>query len=392
MRHAKKLPDMPRWWWRRYDSPARPVATAAPQLPAYLVGVPGTRRIVSLEDEAFAREPLHDFLSIHNDSVLYLQRRMWLSVLPASPRLLRARRGIRATERATITAEPNGQLSPAELTTALKRYCADIGMTAVGIAQYNPVYTFAEAAGKHSLDRVIVCILEQNFEATQTAPSMTAERAAFAAYAGLMERTARVAGYLHELGYRAEAHDNEGETIVIYYGEQAGLGQLGRNGQLLTRAVGSRCRISVITTNAPLGLDAPQDYGVQAICDTCNVCAGRCPVGAIPLKRVEYRGVEKSKLNTKRCFPIVAQADGCAICMKVCPVQKFGLDAVIEHLDRTGEILGKGTDDLEGYTWMDGKRYGSGQRPRLPRSVTHPPDFPFIALSDVAATASRSPG
>ena len=42
---------------------------------------------------------------------------------------------------------------------------------------------------------------------------------------------------------------------------------------------------------------------------------------------------------------------GCGICMKVCPIQKFGLQAVMEHYIETGgEILGKGTHQLEGYT------------------------------------------
>ena len=44
----------------------------------------------------------------------------------------------------------------------------------------------------------------------------------------------------------------------------------------------------------------------------------------------------KAKINTSRCLPLVAQADGCAICMKVCPVQRYGLDAVWEHWAATG--------------------------------------------------------
>ena len=42
--------------------------------------------------------------------------------------------------------------------------------------------------------------------------------------------------------------------------------------------------------------------------------------------------------------------EGCAICMKVCPVNRYGAKAVMEHYLATGQVLGKGTHGLEGYT------------------------------------------
>ncbi len=54
---------------------------------------------------------------------------------------------------------------------------------------------------------------------------------------------------------------------------------------------------------------------------------------------------------------------GCGICMKVCPVQKYGLKSTMEHYAATGQVLGKGTHDLEGYT-LEGKGYfGPGELP-----------------------------
>ena len=54
---------------------------------------------------------------------------------------------------------------------------------------------------------------------------------------------------------------------------------------------------------------------------------------------------------------------GCGICMKVCPIQKYGMPAVMEHYVETGEVLGKGTDNLEGYTLEDKGYFGPGQLP-----------------------------
>jgi epoxyqueuosine reductase len=49
--------------------------------------------------------------------------------------------------------------------------------------------------------------------------------------------------------------------MFIAYAVAAGLGQLGLNGQLLSPYAGSRCRLNVLTTNAPLvceAADAPE--------------------------------------------------------------------------------------------------------------------------------------
>jgi epoxyqueuosine reductase len=227
---------------------------------------------------------------------------------------------------------------------------------------------------------VIVCVLEQNYAATQTIPSLRADRATMVTYAELMRLAAELAGFLHGRGYRAHAHDYEGQAVVIHYGVQAGLGQLGLNGQLLTPHAGSRCRLTLITTDAPLVPDEPVDYGIHKVCDACKACVRRCPANALPAVRKWYRGVEKSKLNTARCLPVMARAHDCAICMKVCPVQRYGLAAVIEQYERTGRILGRGTNELEGYNWpLDGRHYGPAERPRLDPSLFAPQeiaDFP----------------
>ena len=90
----------------------------------------------------------------------------------------------------------------------------------------------------------------------------------------------------------------------------------------------------------------------------------------------------KAKLNTKRCLPVMGKADGCSVCMKVCPVQRYGLPAVLEEYDRTGTILGKDSDDLEGFDWpLDGQHYGPGNRPRPRATVRSTRRTPLSARS-----------
>jgi epoxyqueuosine reductase len=52
---------------------------------------------------------------------------------------------------------------------------------------------------------------------------------------------------------------------------------------------------------------------------------------------------------------------------------RHGLNRVREHLIETGEILGNGTDELEGYTWpLDGRFYGPGKKPRISDELIRP--------------------
>jgi ferredoxin len=79
--------------------------------------------------------------------------------------------------------------------------------------------------------------------------------------------------------------------------------------------------------------------------------------------KIWWRGIEKNKLYFKRCRPVMARYLGCGICMKVCPIQKYGMQTVMEHYAATGQVLGKGTHDLEGYS-LEGKGYfGPGELP-----------------------------
>ena len=365
---------------RRRSWPVQPWGRAAlpREVDERLRTVPGIWRDAEAEEHAYEQTPLHDFVFLHTEAMLWALKQIWDILLPRGPRLARAahRRAIVDAEQPT-TRPP--RLDPATATARIRAEAERLGISTVGFAPYDPKYAFAEYVDQHDRGTVIVCVLEQEFADTQTAPSARAERATFSAYAELTAQAAELASFVHALGYRAHPQSLSGEGVTIHYGVQAGLGQLGLNGQLLTRVAGSRVRLSLITTNAELEHGAAADFGVHAICDACQLCVRRCPVGAIPTKRAPYRGVTKAKIKTDRCWPVVAQMSGCAICMKVCPVQRYGLDAVTDHLLATGEILGKGTDELEGYTWpLDGQRYAAGEKPPIDSaSLLSPPGWTF---------------
>ena len=195
---------------------------------------------------------------------------------------------------------------------------------------------------------------------------MEAEYAHYGTYEIMGELALALADYIRALGYRAQIHSpNDNSAAYIPMFVEAGLGQLGANGQLLSPHFGSRARLMMITTDAPVIHDKPIDYGIQTFCQKCQVCVNRCPGRALVRDKVWWRGVEKNKLIYDRCRPVMARYDGCGVCIKVCPVQRYGMKPVMEHYVATGDVLGKGTDNLEGYTFMEKGYFGSGELPQF---------------------------
>jgi ferredoxin len=281
------------------------------------------------------------------------------------PRWLRATHASRQSGR-VLPATPAGEVDVSALDEGLRAEAARLGISMVGVAAYDPRYSIASYDPAVSGDRIVICIVEQPWGTTQEIPSVKAELGALTAYTKAIQLACELASYLHKQGFRAQGFDNSGPHLAIPYAVNAGLGQLGLNGQLLTPVAGPRCRVVVMSTNAPLTVGEPVDYGIPALCDACHACVERCPSGAIPVNRKMHRGVEKAKINSKRCLPVVAKAEGCGVCMKVCPPNRYGLQPVLDEFERTGKVMGRGTDELESYVWpLTGETMAPGQRPRL---------------------------
>jgi reductive dehalogenase len=242
--------------------------------------------------------------------------------------------------------EPNPERvpieSPAAMSEEIKRVARLFGADGVGITQYDPRWhytasfspkTFAEKPYSipDGLPNVIVIITAMHYEAVQSYPSATAGIAVGHGYSRDCELVQEVATYILNLGYRAIATVND-TSLAIPYAIQAGLGEYGRNGLLITKDFGPRVRIGRIHTDVPLAHDQPIRFGVREFCDTtCRRCATECPPKAIsfgkPTEEVPSRsmikGVRKWQVNPEKCFKFwVNQATECGICMRVCPYNK----------------------------------------------------------------------
>jgi epoxyqueuosine reductase len=138
---------------------------------------------------------------------------------------------------------------------------------------------------------------------------------------------ASVAEFIRGLGYKAIPYGNE-VALNIPLAIDAGLGELGRSGLLITREYGPRVRLSKVFTDLPLEADKPVDIGIQDFCEKCTECARACPGRAIldgertdqPRNISNSSGVLKWPTDTEKCSAFwLKNGAFCMNCIKVCP-------------------------------------------------------------------------
>ena len=285
--------------------------------------------------------------------------------------------------------EPTGMPVPGkDLTGEISAKARELGFGEVGFTRFDMRYVYQSKRDWVKFPHAICLAYEQDFEATQTIVSREAEEEHYGIYRIMGALALDLADYIRGLGYHAQVHNALANTAVyLPMFVAAGLGQMGANGQLLSPHFGSRARLMMITTDAQVTYDEPVDYGVNALCTVCQVCVNRCPGRALLRENVWWRGTQKFKVLFKRCRPVLAKYEGCGVCMKVCPVQMYGMKPVMDHYAATGQVLGKGTHQLEGYSMRDMGYFGPGELPSFDSDFFHIPmgkseDVVFEALKE----------
>ncbi len=109
-----------------------------------------------------------------------------------------------------------------------------------------------------------------------------------------------------------------------------GLGELSRIGALiLNPIIGLRSKSVLFTTDLPLAVDKPIDFGLQAVCNMCMKCARECPCNAIPFgPKVMFNGCEIWKPDVEKCGKYRLtnmKGSACCRCMKTCPSNREDL-------------------------------------------------------------------
>ena len=232
-----------------------------------------------------------------------------------------------------------GDLSdPQRNTDAVKALGYFLGADLVGICEAEPwmYYSHDEQEGKpiaayHKY--AVVMLIDQGFETMEGASgddwisgaqSMRAYLRG-ALIAGLM------AAHVQRMGWSARAHSNaHSELLHIPAVLMAGLGELSRIGELILNPfIGPRSKSVLFTTDLPLVVDKPIDFGLQAMCSLCKKCARECPCNAIPFgPKVMFNGYEIWKPDVEKCGKYRLtnmKGSACGRCMKTCPYNREDL-------------------------------------------------------------------
>lgn len=127
--------------------------------------------------------------------------------------------------------------------------------------------------------------------------------------------------YIRELGYDARNH-MDGNYLVIapLVAKDAGLGELGRNGILVTKEYGQMIRLGVVTTDMPLICDEEEEFGLEQFCLECGKCAQTCPGKAISKEHKGIiDGVKRWQINSEECYRRWRSlGTDCGICLSNC--------------------------------------------------------------------------
>jgi len=148
----------------------------------------------------------------------------------------------------------------------------------------------------------------------------------------------QIAQFLRRLGYNARAHiDGNYRVVCPLVAKDAGLGEIGRMGLLMTPELGPRVRIAVVTTNAPLKTNPrKEDSTMIDFCLDCKKCADVCPGNAISFDDPEeVDGVIRWQINQEACFTLwTKMGTDCGRCVAVCPYSHP--DNLLHNLIRMG--------------------------------------------------------
>ena len=254
---------------------------------------------------------------------------------------------------------PEPDQDPEDLTRKVKQMARILGANRVGIAPLNRKWIYAEtcrniyAADPPETKRIvfkpvevpeeteteliipervrfaIVTIIDLNRTLTRIgSSSIDTSIATNIGYSRMGITDVALSEAIRALGYTAIPCKN-GVGLSIPMAIDAGLGQLGRNGLLITPDFGACVRIGKVLTDMPLIPDHPIDFGVTEFCQSCMRCAKTCEVQAISMEErspdppVETGnpGALKWYVNGMACLNYwIDSGASCTACQAVCPL------------------------------------------------------------------------
>ena len=233
----------------------------------------------------------------------------------------------RAAEIIDSPLAPDPAAAPADgWSAAVKRAALEAGADDAGISEYRDSWTYTDR--KRPAGRwVVVMAFAHEYDRLNSAPHEDAYVEVMAQYGRAGIAAKRLANWIRERGFPAEAKTGPmtEDVLMIPAAIEAGLGELGKHGSMIHRRFGANFRLSMVTTDLPVTPDAPDIFGADLFCGSCQVCTRACPPDAIAPEKQTVRGTEKWYVDFDKCLPYFVENETCGICLAVCPWSRPGV-------------------------------------------------------------------
>ncbi len=221
--------------------------------------------------------------------------------------------------------------SPEKISHFLKKWAEKLGALDVGITHLQDYHKYSHVGRGDDYGKevelnhkfAIAFTVEMDSDYVATGPQAPIVMESAQQYLAAAAIAVQMAEFIRQLGYPARAHiDGNYRVVCPLVAKDAGLGEIGRMGLLMTPKQGPRVRIAVVSTDLPLLVDkARADKSMIDFCELCKKCAVVCPSNSISEdSRKLINGVNRWQINSDSCFQFWCKCGtDCGRCMASCP-------------------------------------------------------------------------
>ena len=128
----------------------------------------------------------------------------------------------------------------------------------------------------------------------------------------------QISHFIRSLGYNARCQMNGDYQILLTpLAVEAGLGERGRNGLLISGENGCFIRLGGVTTDIDLEYDIRSNYDIKRFCKICNKCARACPAKTINESDI----IDNWIISPEKCYSFWRKiGSDCGMCISSCPI------------------------------------------------------------------------
>ncbi|MGB3340939.1 MAG: reductive dehalogenase [bacterium] len=219
----------------------------------------------------------------------------------------------------------------------IKQAARIYGAAQVGICRLNKQWLYARDMDGNVVDipeefhTAVVMTIAMDEKNIAMSPAFAASAETALGYSRMAFCIACLAEFIRNLGYQAIPTGND-TGLSVPLAVDAGLGELGRLGLLITPEFGPCVRLCKVFTDMPLIPDKPICFGVTEFCKQCNKCADACEAGAIQTEKEpsfdmicpsNNKGILRWSVNHDKCYQFWVDNGGdCSNCISACPFDR----------------------------------------------------------------------